>query len=172
MKPKRLGVRFRSGYALPEADPQPLILIDAIALIVVVARQLPPVVAQQISIVDALGHPRIVMSVTDGLPTIVVLRADGTSAITARTDGAGRPTVILSNPLPGGPTAAFEIDDKGAHVKFDRPGGASAYLFLNNRGGSGAVLIDASGRRRLDAEVTADGTSKIDRLGSDGTPLP
>ena len=39
MKPKRLGVRSRSGYAPSEADPQPLILIDAIALIVVVARQ-------------------------------------------------------------------------------------------------------------------------------------
>ncbi len=28
VKPKRLGVRSRSGYALPETDPQPLILID------------------------------------------------------------------------------------------------------------------------------------------------
>ena len=40
MKLKRLGVRSRSGCALPETDPQPLILIDAVPLILVIAAQL------------------------------------------------------------------------------------------------------------------------------------
>ena len=132
----------------------------------------PPIVTQQVSIVDAQGHPRILLSAKSGVPTIVLLRDDGTPAITARTDVAGRPAITLANPLATGPVAALEIDDKGAHVKFDRPGGASAYLFLNNGGGSGVVLIDTTGRRRLDAEVTADGATKIERIGNDGKPLP
>jgi hypothetical protein len=37
VKPKRLGVASRSGYALPKRHPQPLILVDADALILVVA---------------------------------------------------------------------------------------------------------------------------------------
>jgi hypothetical protein len=132
----------------------------------------PAIVTRHISIVDAAGRPRILLSAEDGVPTIILLRDDGKPAMTARTDPAGRPAVTLANPLATGPTAALEIDDKGAHVKFDRPGGASAYLFLNNAGGSGTVLIDAAGKRRLDAQVTADGASKIERLGDDGKPLP
>ncbi len=87
-------------------------------------------------------------------------------------DTAGRPAVSLANPISGGPSATMEIDDKGAHVKFDRPGGASSYLFLNNAGGSGMVLIDPKGRRRLEATVASDGTSTITQLDEDGKPLP
>jgi len=132
----------------------------------------PAIIAQQISIVDAQGHPRILLSALDGVPTIVMLRADGTPAMTARTDAAGRPALTLTNPLATGPSAALEIDDKGAHVKFDRPGGASAYLFLNNAGGSGTVLIDNGGERRLEAEVTPEGAVRIEKPGDDEKPLP
>jgi hypothetical protein len=132
----------------------------------------PPVITQEVRIVDANGHARILLSAKDGIPTIVLLRDDGTAALTARTDQAGRPAVTLANPSPTGPSAALEIDDKGAHVKFDRPGGASAYLFLNNAGASGVVLIDAKGRRRLDTMIGADGAPTIQKLGEDGGPLP
>ncbi|WP_323992108.1 hypothetical protein [Nguyenibacter sp. L1] len=80
--------------------------------------------------------------------------------------------MTLSNPDPTWPSAALAIDDKGAHVKFDRPGGASSYLFLNNAGGSGMVLIDAAGKRRIGMTVTPDGKTKVERLGDDGKPLP
>jgi len=42
-------------------------------------------------------------------------------------------------------------------VKFDRAGGASSYLFLNDGGTSGVVLIDAKGVRQAAILVGADG---------------
>lgn len=123
----------------------------------------PPIVTQEIRIVDAEGHPRIVLSAKDGNATIMLVRRDGTTGATVRLDQADRPAVQLSNPDPAGPTAAFEVDDKGAHVKFDRPGGASSYLFLNNAGISGVVLIDADGKRRSSAIIAADGSLSIER---------
>jgi hypothetical protein len=122
--------------------------------------------------VDAQGKPRILISAKDGTPTIVLLRADGETGASVALDVDGRPAVKLSNPVAGGPVAALEIDDKGAHVKFDRKGGASAYLFLNNLGGSGVVLIDPAGKRRLDAIVAPDGKTTIERVGDDGKALP
>ena len=41
----------------------------------------------------------------------------------------------------------------------------------DNRG-SGVVLIDTNGARRIVMLVTADGTVKIERFGPDGKPLP
>jgi hypothetical protein len=73
-------------------------------------------------------------------------------------DEAGRPAVQLFNPDRLHPTATLEVDDKGTHVIFTRAGGASGYLFLNNAGGSGLVLVDAQGVRRLEAVVAPDGT--------------
>ncbi|OEC97975.1 hypothetical protein [Rhizobium sp. YK2] len=105
-------------------------------------------------------------------PTIQILRKDGRAGASVTLDAADRPSLTLSNPDPALPTAALKIDDKGAHVKFDRPGGASSYLFLNNAGGSGVVLIDSTGKRRVDATVAADGSSTIERFGNDGKPLP
>jgi hypothetical protein len=57
-------------------------------------------------------------------------------------------------------------------VKFDRPGGASSYLFLNNAGESGVVFVDANGVRRLNVLVGPDNDAKIERFGSDGKPIP
>jgi hypothetical protein len=132
----------------------------------------PPVVTQEIQIVDDQGHLRLLLSAKSGSPVIELLKANGQSNVVVTLDAAGRPSIKLSNPDAGGPSAALEVDDKGAHVKFDRPGGASSYLFLNNAGGSGVVLLDAKGVRRLDALITADGTAKIERFGSDGKALP
>jgi len=132
----------------------------------------PPIIAQEIRLVDEEGLPRVVLSTRNGIPTIRLLRTDGESGGELSLDMQGRPAMKLANTDPNGPTAALEIDDKGAHVKFDRAGGASSYLFLNNTGGSGIALFDSHGIRRLNAVVDPDGTSKIERLDSDGKPLP
>jgi hypothetical protein len=99
-----------------------------------------------------------------------MLRADGQTATEVSLDEAGRPSVSLANPDPNGPTATLAVDDKGAHVKFDRPGGASSYVFLNNAGGSGVVLIDAKGVRRLQATVDPNGITQIERNDASGSP--
>lgn len=132
----------------------------------------PPVMTQEVRIVDDLGQTRLILSAKGNGPMIQILRKDGTPGASVKLDAADRPSVTLGNPDPTLPTAAMEIDDKGAHVKFDRPGGASSYLFLNNAGGSGVVLIDGTGKRRLDATVAADGSSQIERFGNDGKPIP
>lgn len=62
------------------------------------------------------------------------------------------------------------LDAADPHVKFDRPGGASSYLFLNNAGTSGVVLIDAKGHRRLQALTDADGSTRIEQLDDEGRP--
>jgi hypothetical protein len=134
---------------------------------------LPPrVVTQEIQIVDSQGSPRLLLSAKSGSPAIELLRADGTPIVVVTLDAGGHPSMRLDNPDAEGPTAVLEVDDKGAHVKFDRPGGGSSYLFLNNAGGSGVVLVDTTGARRLDAQVAPDGTAKIDRYGADGKLLP
>jgi hypothetical protein len=130
----------------------------------------PPIVTQEIRIVDAQGHPRILLSASSGKPVLVMLRVDGQTATEVSLDEAGRPSVSLANPDPNGPTATLAVDDKGAHVKFDRPGGASSYVFLNNAGGSGVVLIDAKGVRRLQATVDTNGITQIERNDASGSP--
>ena len=130
--------------------------------------QSPPIVTQEIQIVDSQGRPRILLSARAGEPVIEMLRSDSQPGFVMTLDPAGRPSIKLSNPEAAGPTAALEIDDKGAHVKFDRPGGASSYLFLNNLGGSGVVILDTKGARRLDILTAPDGSTSIDRYGSDG----
>jgi hypothetical protein len=80
----------------------------------------------------------------------------GNTGATLALDATNRASVTLINPHSGWPSAALEIDDKGAHV--------------NNAGGSGTILIDASGKRRLNVTVTANGDAKIARLGDDGRP--
>lgn len=120
--------------------------------------------AGEIRLRDATGAPRLVLSALGAAPSITWLRADGTAGLSATLDAAGRPSLTLANPDAAAPTLAVEIDDKGAHVKLDRPGGASAYVFLNNAGTSGLVLIDPQGRRRFEAIVSADGTARVSRL--------
>ncbi|MGN8000474.1 hypothetical protein ACTJKY_16070 [Sphingomonas sp. 22176] len=132
----------------------------------------PPIVTSEVRIVDAAGAPRILMSAAKGTPSIVLTGRDAKPAVTVQLDEQGRPSVKLANPVAGGPTAAIEIDDKGAHVKFDREGGASSYLFLNNAGVSGMVLIDSQGVRRVSVLVAADGKVTIDGLNGKATTAP
>ena len=126
-----------------------------------------PVITDEIKIVDSQGHPRIIMSAKSGNPVIRLLQTDGAPSVEVL-DPTGHPAVKLANPDLKGPTAALAVDDKGTHVKFDRPGGASSYLFLNNAGESGVVFVDANGVRRLNVLVGPDNDAKIERFGSDG----
>jgi hypothetical protein len=131
-----------------------------------------PVITDEIKIVDSQGHPRIMMSAKSGDPVIRLLQTDGAPSVEVLLDSTGHPAVKLANPDLKGPTAALAVDDKGTHVKFDRPGGASSYLFLNNAGESGVVFVDANGVRRLNVLVGLDNDAKIERFGSDGKPIP
>jgi hypothetical protein len=92
---------------------------------------LSPVITDEIKIVDSQGHPRIIMSAKSGSPVIRLLQTDGAPSVEILLDSTGHPAVKLANPDLKGPTAALAVDDKGTHVKFDRQGGASSYLFLN-----------------------------------------
>lgn len=130
----------------------------------------PPVTTQELRIVDAQGRPRMLLSALNGVPEIVLLREDGSTGARVALDAAGRPALTLLNPLVAGPHATVEIDDKGAHLLLERPSGASSYLFLNNAGGSGVVLIAADGQRRLSATLAADGSSRIERADDSHAP--
>jgi hypothetical protein len=131
-----------------------------------------PVISDEIKIVDIQGHPRIIMSARSGNPVIQLLETNGAIGMEVLLDSTGRPAVKLANPDSKGPTAVLEVDDKGTHVLFDRPGGASSYLFLNNAGASGVVLVDSNGVRRFDVLVGSDNNVKMEQFGADGKPIP
>src|SRR6266403_4884668 len=130
----------------------------------------PPVVTEAITIVDSDGHPRLLLSAKAGVPKIEMLQTNGQSSFEVALDSAGYPAMKLSNPDATGPAATLEVVETGTHVKFSRPGGGASYLFLNNAGGSGVVLIDVNGVRRLVALAPADGSVKIEKYGPDGKP--
>ncbi|MGA9307220.1 MAG: hypothetical protein WBW31_17585 [Candidatus Sulfotelmatobacter sp.] len=95
---------------------------------------------------------------------IRLFQANGAPSVEFLLDSTGRPAVKLANPDLKGPTAALAVDDKGTHVKFDRPGRASSYLFLNNLGESGVVFVDANGVRRLNVLVGPENDARIERF--------
>lgn len=116
-----------------------------------------------LNVVDDQGRIRISLSSIDNLPVVKLLDESGQDRINLSINQNGYGSVRLANPNALAPVAALEIDDKGAHVKFDRPGGASSYLFLNNSGGSGVVLLDSKGTRKLDILVSPSGETDVRR---------
>jgi hypothetical protein len=118
---------------------------------------------RELNIVDEHGKVFVTLSAAGQTPTVQLLAPSGQKRITMAVDQRGYGSVQLINPDPAGPVVSLAIDDKGAHVKFDRPGGASSYLFLNNSAGSGVVLIDAKGSRKLDLVVTPTGETEFHR---------
>lgn len=126
----------------------------------------------ELYIVDGSGKERIHLAASAGTPTLRLLDSLGQQCLMLSVDDQGYSAIHLSNPAASGPIAALEIDDKGAHVKFDRPGAASSYLFLNNSGGSGVVLVDAMGHRKLDVMVTSSGETSIRRYDAPSPTAP
>lgn len=129
----------------------------------------PPLQTSELRITDENGQARICLSATDGVPSIRLLKADGATGAALSLDREGRPSLSFENISPDAPTVVLEIDGKGAHIKMDRAGGASAYFFLNNSGGSGIVFYDAVGQRRLNLMVAADGAITITPIVPDGS---
>jgi hypothetical protein len=125
----------------------------------------------ELTIVDQLGHPRIRLSAAAKQPTLQMLNDKGAVALQVSLDESSHPSIALVNP-DGGSTASLAVDPKGAHVKFDRPGGASSYLFLNDEGVSGVVLVDKSGKRRYELLLNDDSTVTTRRFDDAGNPIP
>jgi hypothetical protein len=136
------------------------------------SKQMKPIVTNEIRLVDSYGKTRLLLTTQSDAPTIQLLQPDGGVGLSASLDEAGRGSVSIHNPEPSGPSVALEIDDKGSHVKFDRPGGASAYIFLKNSGQSGIVFLDATGKRRFNIQVHANGGVIMQRLDDSGNPIP
>ena len=119
---------------------------------------------QELKIVDAQGRPRIVLSAKTAEPGITWLREDGQAAASLSISGSGHAALSLNAVAADQPNAVLEIDDKGTHVKFTRKGGASAYLFLNNEGVSGLVLLDKQGKRRFNVLVPEEGPVQVRQI--------
>jgi hypothetical protein len=118
---------------------------------------------REISIVDEAGRVCMTLSATKGAPSIHFFGPDGKERMTASLDSSGYGSIQIANPSVSSPVASLAVDDKGAHVKFDRLGGASSYLFLNNAGESGTVFLDSKGKRSLEILVTSSGETEIHR---------
>ena len=128
-------------------------------------------IAHQLTLVDDAGRPALRLSAASGAPSVELLSKSGETAFVLTLDASGYPSIRLNNP-DGGSTATLAVDPKGAHVKFDRPGGASSYLFLNDEGVSGVVLLDKNGQRRYEVLVNADGSVTTKTLRTDDKPVP
>jgi len=128
--------------------------------------------AHEISIVDETGRVCMTLSAANGAPSIHMLGPDGAERMTASLNASGYGSIQITNPNESSPVASLAVDDKGAHVKFDRPGGASSYLFLNNAGESGAVFLNGSEKRSLDLLVTPTGATKVQRYDQPDKPIP
>jgi hypothetical protein len=87
-------------------------------------------------------------------------------------DGAGHGSLRLIDPDSAAPGAGKEIDDKGAHVKFDHGAGASSYVSFNNAGESGLVLIDQFRHSRSSVLLPSTGDAIIQRFNALGEPVP
>ena len=116
----------------------------------------------ELKLVDANGTTKIRLTGDTAHPAIEMLGPNGKIAASIALDASGLASVTLKNS--NGPSASLAVDSKGTHVKFDHPSGASSYLFLNNQGVSGIVLVDKDARRRYEVLLNADGTTTI------GTP--
>ena len=132
----------------------------------------PPIITSEIRIVDDAGQARLVLSAAPGVPSIQLLSPKGHPSASIALDAEGRPRIALSGPDAAQPSVSVEVDDKGAHVRFDRAAGGSSYLFLNNAGVSGLVLIDAKNVRRAEVILGPDGEPQVCRYDAQGRRLP
>jgi hypothetical protein len=114
----------------------------------------------------------MVLNAKEVTPSLRLLSKQGQKRISVALDGAGHGSLRLIDADSAAPGAAKEIEDKGAHMKFDHGAGASSYVSLNNAGESGLVLIDQSGHRRLSVLLPSTGDAIIQRFNALGEPVP
>jgi hypothetical protein len=127
---------------------------------------------QELNILDDTGTRRLSLSARGGSPSIQMFTPEGRASLSMSLDAEGRASLHLGNSNDSGPTAVIEVVQTGTHVKFMRPAGGASYLFLNNAGGSGVVLIDTNGKRRVQILAPADGSVKIEKYDPEGNLLP
>ena len=117
---------------------------------------------RELEIVDENDQPRIQLGVENGVPSIKLLNDKGEVTTRIEVSEVGFAKIQLnatSEPLLN---VKLELDPKGSHIKFDHQHGASCYLFLNNQGASGLVMLDAQQQRKFAATVDAQGELKVE----------
>ena len=131
-----------------------------------------PVVTQEIQIV--VDGQLILGCCFRPSPVVPIkIAGHGWHADSGVADSSGHPSMRLDNPDVEGPVAILEVDDKGAHVKFDRSGRARLELPLPERRRNRFVFVRRHQRRQAGRRAVApDGTAKIDRYGANGELLP
>jgi hypothetical protein len=136
-------------------------------------RAIPPHIStSELRIVDPAGNVRLVLASAAEGPSVRLLSSDGVARAALALGSSDQPSLKLLSPDPSQPSAALEVDDKGVHVRFDRPAGGASYVFLNNEGASGVVLIDTNGVRRLEAVLAPNGEPIVRRFDVGGQAMP
>ncbi|RZG47463.1 hypothetical protein [Acinetobacter wuhouensis] len=118
---------------------------------------------RELEIVDEHDQPRIRLSVEQGVASIQLLSLLGEVGARIELDQAGFSKIQLASITEPLLNVKLEMDPKGSHIKFDHQNGASNYLFLNNQGASGLVMLDAQQQRKFAATVSEQGVLKIDQ---------
>lgn len=117
---------------------------------------------RELEIVDEHDLPRIRLSVEQGVASIQLLNSQGNVATRIEMDELGFSKIQLTSALEPLINVKLELDPKGSHLKFDHQNGASNYLFLNNQGTSGLVMLDAQQQRKFAATVDEQGGVKVE----------
>ncbi len=117
---------------------------------------------RELEIVDEHDQPRIRLSVTDGVASFQLLNSQGGVVTRIELDEAGFSKIQLTSTPKPLINVKLELDPKGSHIKFDHQNGASNYLFLNNQGTSGLVMLDAQQQRKFAVTVDEHGEVKIE----------
>lgn len=118
---------------------------------------------RELEIVDEHDQPRIRLSVEHGVASIQLLNLQGEVGARIELDQVGFSKIQLASIAEPLLNVKLEMDPKGSHIKFDHQNGASNYLFLNNQGASGLVMLDAQQQRKFAATVSEQGVLKIDQ---------
>ena len=117
---------------------------------------------RELEIVDEHDLPRIRLSVEQGVASIQLLNSQGNVATRIEMDELGFSKIQLTSAPEPLINVKLELDPKGSHIKFDHQNGASNYLFLNNQGVSGLVMLDAQQQRKFAVTVDEQGGVKVE----------
>ncbi len=117
---------------------------------------------RELEIVDEHDLPRIRLSVEQGVASIQLLNSQGNVATRIEMDELGFSKIQLTSAPEPLINVKLELDPKGSHIKFDHQNGASNYLFLNNQGVSGLVMLDTQQQRKFAVTVDEQGRVKVE----------